>query len=95
MSEVLEPAECVLDQVTVAIAGPVVSNRSFAGDAPRYDRHGARLWEGTAQGVGVISLVGEHVAGALGPLQEFGRDRDVGDVSWGELQRERSADAEL
>ena len=26
------------------------------------------------------------------PLQEFGRDRDVGDVSWGELQRERSAD---
>ena len=38
-AEVLEPTEGVLDEVSVAIAGTIMANRSFAAGAARDHRH--------------------------------------------------------
>ena len=91
-AEVLEPAESVLHQMAVAIASFVIADGPFAGDAAGDHRRRARLAQRSPQGVGVITLVGQHVAGAAGALQKLGRDGDVRDVARCELQRERATD---
>ena len=65
-AEVLEPTEGVLDEVSVAIAGTIMANRSFAAGAARDHRHGAGLSNGSAQRIGVISFVGQDVASIAG-----------------------------
>ncbi len=78
--------------MAVAVAIPVVLDLPLARDPARDDGHGAGLAERSAQGVGVVSLVRQDVAGSGGAGQERGRDGDVGDVSWCERQREGAAD---
>jgi len=83
--------EGVLDQVTVPVAAFVVGDRAFARHAPGDDRDGVGPADGSPQSVGVVPLVGEHVAGGACVGEEPGGDGDVGDVAWGKRQRERSA----
>jgi hypothetical protein len=64
--EVLEPAEGVLDEVSVAIAGTIMANRSFAAGAAKDHGHGAGLSNGSAPRIGLVSLVGEDVASTAG-----------------------------
>ena len=65
-AEVLKPTEGVLDEVSIAIAGSIMANRTFAAGAARDHRHGAGLANGSAQRIGVISLVGQDVARLAG-----------------------------
>src|SRR4030095_4753407 len=85
-AEILEPAEGVLDQVTVPVAAFVVGDRAFARHAPGDDRDGVGPADGSPQSVGVVPLVGEHVAGGACVGEEPGGDGDVGDVAWGKRQ---------
>ncbi len=91
-AEVLEPTEGVFDQVSVAIAGPVMADRAFAAGAARDHRHGAGLTNGSAQRIGVISLVGQDIAGFASTLEQRRGDSDIGNVPRREGQREGSAD---
>lgn len=91
-AEVFEPTECVLDQMSVAIAVPIMPDRAFAAGAARDHRHGAALTNGSAQGIGVVSLVGQHIAGFAGTLEQFRGDGDVGNIPRREGQREGPTD---
>lgn len=91
-AEVFEPTECVLDQMSVAIADPIMPDRAFTAGAARDHRHGAALTNGSAQGIGVVSLVGQHIAGFAGTLEQFRGDGDVGNIPRREGQREGPTD---
>jgi hypothetical protein len=91
-AEILEPTEGVLDQVAVAIAGAVVADRAFAAGASGDHRHGAGLTNGSAQRIGVISLVGQDIAGFAGTLEQPRSDGYVGDVPRRQGQCEGPAD---
>jgi len=56
------------------------------------DRPGAVLADQRPQGVRVIALVAENVAGALELGEQFGCGGDVVDVARGEQELERAAD---
>ena len=71
-TEVLEPAEGVLDQVAIAVSASVVGDLPLARDPAWNDRHGAGLTERAAQAIGVVALVGQDVAGAAGAGQKPG-----------------------
>ncbi len=92
MAEVLEPAEGVLDAVALPVARFVVDDLALSGDSAGDHRHGPGFAEGAAERVGVVPLVGQHVASADGPGQERRRDGDVEDVARRQDQGEGTPD---
>ena len=90
--EVLEAAEGVLDEVSCAIALLVVADRAFAVAPARNDGCRPGVAERAAQSIGVIALVGQHVAHAPGPLEESGCGLHVADVAGRQHQRIGAAD---
>ncbi len=78
--------------MAIAVSAPVVGDLLLAGDPSWDHRRGAGLAQRPAQGVGVVSLVGQDVAGAAGAGEELRRDRDVGDVAGRQRQRKGAAD---
>ncbi len=91
-SEVLDPAEGVLDAVALSVAGLVVDDLALAANAAGDDRHGPCLAQGASERVGVVSLVSEHVAGPAGAGEQRGRYGDVGDVAGRQDQSEGASD---
>lgn len=79
--------------MSVTIAGPIMTDRAFAAGAARDHRHSASLTKGSAQRIGVISLVSQHIASFAGPLEQPRCDGDIGNVSRREDQREGPADS--
>lgn len=74
------------------VSGLVVDDPAFAIGPTGDDRHGPTLAQRVAQGVGVVALVGQDIAG-VGCAGEQGRsDGDVGDVSGREDQGEGTPD---
>ncbi len=78
--------------MAIAVAILVVLDLLLARDPAGDDGHGAGVADRSSQGVGVVPLVRQDVAGCGGAGQERRRDGDVGDVSGGERQREGAAD---
>jgi hypothetical protein len=91
-AEVLDPAEGVFDAVALPVAGLVVYDLALAVGAAGDDGHSPGLAQGPAQGVSVVSLVGQYVSSSLGAGQQRRGDGDVGDVARGEDQGEGASD---
>jgi len=78
--------------MALAVALPVVDDGALAVDASGDDGDGAGLADGLAQGVGVVTLVGQDMAGAPGASKERRGGSDVRDVARCQDQREGAAD---
>ena len=90
--EVLEPAEAALDDVS-AFVGTFVEAMDddpvgFIGDYGL----GAATGDFGAKVVAIIAFVGEERAHGWGERQNIGRSSDVGILTWGQMQDDRSAE---
>lgn len=90
-SEVLEAAEKAFDGVALGVAGPVQGALDAAPALARNHGHGAHPGNGGQHLVGVVALVGQHVAGPGRGLQQLGRPVAVGLLAGAEQQAQRAA----
>jgi hypothetical protein len=88
----LEMADQALDAVALAIDAPVPSDRDLAMGTRRDGSPDALVAQGAADGVRVISLVGEQVGGACISQRRHGLERRaVRRFAAGEMEDERDA----
>ena len=80
-AEILEAAEGVFDQMTLLVAGFVVSDFAFAIGPARDHRNGSGFAKAFAQGVGVIAFVGDQISQADGPFDQIVGNGDVGHIA--------------
>ena len=86
-AEVLEPAEGILDEMALLVAGSVVANGRCPRAAARDDRNRSSFTDRIAQSVGIVALIGNDVACADGALEKRWSGTHVGDVSRRERDR--------
>lgn len=90
-SEVLELVEAALDGVTDLVGLEVVRDQRLPGRIARDDRFGAHVRDEVTQGIGIVSLVGEHAARREAFEQGRG-ERCIAALSGCEDQLQRSAE---
>lgn len=81
----------VLDPVSLAIADLVVSDFLLAFDVLRDDGNGAALTPRPMDGVGIIDLVGQEVAGAVSLVPQEACRIGVGDIARRQVEGVRTA----
>ena len=89
-AEVLDATEGVFDQVAVSVSPRVIGDGALSVAASRNDGHDRDAAQHLAQRIGVISLVGEDVAGS-GQICEQNRcGLHVGDIARGQVKSKGS-----
>jgi hypothetical protein len=83
-AEILDVAECSLDDVAQPVALGVMRDGNLARRGAGDDRGGAALGEKTTQVVGVVALVADEFAGRGHSRHQSGGGCDVGDVAAGQ-----------
>ncbi len=80
-TEILDAAECVLDEVPVTVSPNVIGNRALSVDAAWNDREGSPASQGTAQGIGIIALVGDEIASTFQLRQQHRSRFHIRDIA--------------
>lgn len=91
MPEILEAAKGVPDQVTTALAFPVVAHGPIAVRPAGDDGRGTRLAERTPEEVGVIVFVRKDVADTAHTGEQLGRGIHIGTVAGRQKERIQAA----
>ena len=78
--------------MSLPVSGLVIDDLALAVVASGDDGHGPGLAQGSSQGVGIIALVGQDVAGVRCAGEKSRGDGDVRDVAGRQDEREGASD---